>query len=51
MLNVNVCYPSPVISGPIALINPIAHPQKKKTKKKTTTNVVGTPGSNQCIAS
>ena len=34
MLNVNVCYPPPVISGPITLIKPI---QKK--------NIVGTPGS------
>ena len=33
MLNVNVYHPTPVISGPIALINPIAHPQKKKKKK------------------
>ena len=32
MLNVNVYHPTPVISGPIALINPITH--KKKTKKK-----------------
>ena len=35
-------YPSPVISGPIALIKP-THEKKKKKK--------GTPGSNQCIAS
>ena len=34
MLNINVYHPTPVISGPIALINPIAHPQKKKKKKK-----------------
>ena len=36
MLNVNVCYPSPVISGPIALIKPITHTKKKinKIKKK-----------------
>ena len=46
MLNVNVCYPPPVISGPIALIKPI-HKKKKKKKKK----VVGTQGSNKCIAS
>ena len=52
-LNVNVYHPTPVISGPIALINPIAHPQKKqkKNKKKKTHKVVGTQGSNQCIAS
>ena len=31
MLNVNVCYPSPVISGPIALKT---HNTKKKKKKK-----------------
>ena len=36
MLNINV-YLKPVISGPIALINPIAHPQKKKKKKKKKT--------------
>ena len=35
-INVNVCYPSPVISGPIALFTPIT-PQKKKKKKKLTT--------------
>ena len=39
MLNVNVCYPLPVISGPIALINPITH---QKKKKKKTHNVVDT---------
>ena len=33
MLNVNVCYPPPVISGPIALINPITQKKKKKKKK------------------
>ena len=38
MLNVNVYYPTPVILGPIALINP----QHKK--------VVGTQGFNQSIA-
>ena len=32
MLNINVCYPPPVISGPIALIKP--NTQKKKKKKK-----------------
>ena len=32
-LNVNVCYPPPVISGPITLIKPI---QKKKKKEKYT---------------
>ena len=57
-LNINVCYPPPVISGPIALIK--LKTQKKKTKKKNKksnkkknkkkTNVVGTPGSNQHIA-
>ena len=31
-INVNVCYPPPVISGPIALFTPIT-PQKKKKKK------------------
>ena len=46
MLNVNVCYTPPVISGPITLIQPITQKEKKKKKK----NVVGTPGSNQCIA-
>ena len=51
MLNVNVYHPTPVISGPIALINPIAHPQKKKKKKNPKTHkVVGTQGFNQCIA-
>ena len=44
----NVCYPSPVISGPIALIKPITKKKKKKKKKK---EKKGTPGSNQCIAS
>ena len=34
MLNVNVYHPTPVISGPIALINPITHTKKKKKKKK-----------------
>ena len=38
MLNINVCYPPPVISGPIALIK--LKTQKKKKKKKK--NVVGT---------
>ena len=33
MLNINVCYPPPVISGPIALIK--LNTQKKKKKKKT----------------
>ena len=52
MLNINVYHPTPVIPGPTALINPIAHPQKKKKKKKKKNRkVVGTPGSNQCIAS
>ena len=35
MLNVKVYYPTPIISGPIALIDPIAHQKKKKKKKKT----------------
>ena len=35
----NVCYPPPVISGPIALIKLNTHTKKKKKKKKT---VVGT---------
>ena len=49
--------PTPVISGPIALINPIAHQKKKKKKKKKknltktkTHNIVGTQSSNQNIA-
>ena len=44
MLNVNVYHPTPVISGPIALINPNNSPKPK------THNVVGTQGSNQNIA-
>ena len=64
MLNVNVYHPTPVISGPIALINPHSTPNKKKKKKKRkrkkkknkthqkpkTHNVAGTQGSNQNIA-
>ena len=34
MLNVNVYYPTPVISGPIALIDPHSTKKKKKKKKK-----------------
>ena len=34
MLNVNVYHPTPVISGPIALINPHSTPKKKKKKTK-----------------
>ena len=34
MLNVNVYHPTPVISGPIVLINPHSTPNKKKKKKK-----------------
>ena len=30
----NVCYPPPVISGPIALIKLNTHKKKKKKKKK-----------------
>ena len=48
MLNGNVYHPTPVIPGPIALIDPNStskpHTQKKKKKKK------GTQGSNQCMA-
>ena len=33
MLNINVCYPPPVISGPIALIKLNTHKKKKKKKK------------------
>ena len=40
MLNINVYHTTPVIPGPIALINP--HHKKKQ--------VVGTQGSNQNIA-
>ena len=57
MLNVNVYHPTLVISGPIALINPIAHlfipiaPIDPNNSPKTKThNVVGTQGSNQNIA-
>ena len=34
--------PTPVISGPIALINPIAHQQKKYLTKTKTHDIVGT---------
>ena len=59
MLNVNVYHPTPVIPGPTALINPIAHlfipiapidPNNSPKKKNQTHNVVGTQGSNQNIA-
>ena len=54
MLNVNVYHPTPIIPGPIALIDPNSTPKpnkkKKKKKKKATHNVVGTQGSNQNIA-
>ena len=33
-LNVYVYYPTPIISGPIALIDPHSTPKKKKKKKK-----------------
>ena len=32
MLNIDVCYPPPVISGPIALIKLNTHKKKKKKK-------------------
>ena len=52
MLNVNVYHPTPVISRPITLIDPIAHQKKKKKKtpKTKTHKVVGTQGSNQNTA-
>ena len=42
MLNIDVCYSPPLISGPIALIKLNTHTQKKKKKKKKNHTVVGT---------